>query len=308
MLKKLVRKGIEYLTSPDYRFLLHSGWGRYDAMADEAYLKRLFRAAMKKPLDLQAPQTFSQKLQWLKLYDRRREYTMMADKLLVRDYIAEKLGAQHLIPLLGVWDDPDDIDFDALPERFVLKCNHNSGLGMCICKDKSSLDVPKVRQALRKGLRQDYYLTGREWPYKNIPRKVICEKFMTDGGNELADFKVHNFNGEAKFILVCRDRFSATGLTEDFYTPDWERMPVKRPGIPNAAVPSPKPEQLEQILEFSRILSKDIPFVRTDFYVIEGKVYFGEITFFPAGGLTPFEPESWDETFGSWLTLPPLGE
>lgn len=304
MIKSLLRKGIKYITSPDYRFLLNASMGLHDRMPDPEFLTRKYKACMGRKLSLDAPVTFNEKLQWLKLHDRRPEYTVMADKFAVRDYIAEKLGSQYLIPLLGVWDDPEDIDFDALPDQFVLKCNHNSGLGMCICKDRSGLDIPKVKAELRKGLQQDYYLNSREWVYKDIPRKIICEQFMTNGGRELEDYKIHNFNGEAKFVLVCRDRFSDTGLTEDFLTPQWEHMPIKRPTLANASTPIPKPEQLEQMLEFSRILSKDIPFVRTDFYVIEGQVYFGEITFFPASGMAPFEPEIWDAKFGSWLNLP----
>ena len=286
--------------------LLDTGFGKM--ISDPCYLKWMFRLKMDAALDLQSPKTLNEKLQWIKLYDRRPEYTMMADKYLVREYIAKILGEEHLIPLLGVWDSPEEIDFDALPEQFVLKCNHNSGLGMCICKDKSRLDINKVKKDLHKGLQQDYYLAGREWPYKDIPRKIVCEQFMTNGGNELEDYKIHNFNGEPKFILVCADRFSQTGLTEDFYTPQWERMDLKRPKIPNATKPIPQPEQLEQMLEFSRILAKDIPFVRTDFYVIDGKVYFGEITFFPASGMSPFAPASWDQTFGDWLTLPEKSE
>ena len=304
MLKNLLRKGTRYLTSPDYRFMIQSNRGKYDSMPDDAYLKRRYKAFTGKELPLEDPKTFNEKLQWLKIHDRRPEYTMMADKYLVRQYIAEKLGEQYLIPLLGVWDDPDDIDFDKLPDQFVLKCNHNSGLGMCICKDKAKLDIPKVREELRKGLREDYYKKCREWVYKDIPRKIICEQFMTNGGKELEDFKIHNFNGEAKFVLVCRDRFSDTGLTEDFFTPEWEHMPVKRPKLGLSRQPIPKPEQLQEMLEFSKILSKDIPFVRTDFYVIEGKVYFGEITFFPASGMAAFDPPEWDEIIGNWLTLP----
>ena len=304
MLKNLLRKGIKYVTSPDYRFLLNTSMGLTKDMPDEEFLIRKYKATMGRDLSLEKPVTFNEKLQWLKLHDRRPEYTVMADKFAVRQYIAEKLGEEYLIPLLGAWDDPDEIDFDQLPDQFVLKCNHNSGLGMCICKDKSQLDIEKVRSELRKGLKEDYYQKTREWVYKNVPRKIICEKFMTNGGHELEDYKIHNFNGEAKFVLVCRDRFSDTGLTEDFFTPEWEHMPVKRPKLANASVPIPRPEQLEQMLEFSRILSENIPFVRTDFYVIEGKVYFGEITFFPASGMAPFQPARWDATIGSWLKLP----
>ena len=176
-LKKLKK----YCADSSYRFVVNAALGLYNSMPDRDYLERKFEALMGAPLHLDAPQTFNEKLQWLKLYDRRPEYTMMVDKYRVREYIAQKIGAEYLIPLLGVWDSPDEIDFAALPEQFVLKCNHNSGLGMCICKDKSTLDLRKVRRELQKGFRQDYYLPGREWPYKDVPRKIIAEKYMSDG-------------------------------------------------------------------------------------------------------------------------------
>ena len=177
-----------------------------DRMPDKPYLELMYWVNMDRKLDLKNPKTFNEKLQWLKLYNRRPEYTMMADKVLVRDYIAKTLGPEYLIPLLGVWDDPDEIDFDKLPDRFVLKCNHNSGLGMCICKDKSKLDIEKVRADLREGLKQDYYLTGREWPYKDIPRKILCEQYMEDASLELKDYKFFCFNGVPRYCQVIADR------------------------------------------------------------------------------------------------------
>lgn len=296
---------IKKLLNNPYRiFSALASKGFADKMSDEKFIRLQFRSLMGTWIDLDKPKTFNEKLQWLKLHDRQSRYVEMVDKYLVREYISKKMGPQYLIPLHGVWDDPEDINFDQLPDQFVLKCNHNSGLGMCICKDKSKLDISKVKEELRKGLQQDYYLTNREWPYKDVARKIICEQFMSNGGEELADYKVHNFNGEPKFILVCRDRFSPTGLTEDFFSTQWEHLDLHRPKHPNASKEIPKPELLEKMLAFSRILAKDIPFVRTDFYVIDGKLYFGEITFFPASGLAPFVPVSWDETFGSWLQLP----
>ena len=294
----------KYVSDIDYRFLIRAGYGKYNNMPDEEYISRKFLATMKSTLRLDAPQTFNEKLQWLKLYDRKPEYTIMVDKYKARDYIAEKIGAQYLIPMLGVWDDPDEIDFDALPERFVLKCNHNSGLGMCICKDRSRLDIPKVKKALRRGLEQDYYLTGREWPYKNVPRKIIAEQFMKSDAGGLTDYKVHCFNGETKVILVCKDRFTKTGLTEDFFTPDWEHLDLRRPTHPNASNTIPKPEELSEILCLAKMLSENIPFLRVDFYIIEHKVYFSELTFFPASGFERFIPEEWDGTFGAWIELP----
>lgn len=273
-------------------------------LPDKTYIKMRFKLKLGRSIDLGNPQTMNEKLQWLKLYNRKPEYTMMADKYAVREYISQLLGEEYLIPLLGVWDNPEEIDFDALPNEFVLKCNHNSGLGMCICKDKSKLDISKVKKDLKKGLQENYYLAGREWPYKNIKRRIIAEKYMTDGGKELMDFKVHNFNGEPRFILVCRDRFSQAGLTEDFFTTNWWHMPIKRPETPNASYEIPKPEQLKQILELSKKLAVDIPFARTDFYIIDGNIYFGEITFFPSSGFKPFIPQEWDYTLGSWIKLP----
>lgn len=259
---------------------------------------------MNKKLDLKKVKTFNEKLQWLKLYDRNPQYIKMVDKYEVREYIAQTIGEEYLIPLLGVWDSPDDIDFDALPDKFVLKCNHNSGLGMYICKDKSKLDIEKVKRELKKGLKQDYFITSREWPYKDVKRRIIAEKFMeTQNGEEIKDFKVHNFNGEAKFILVCDGRFSAEGLTEDFYDTSWKHMDMKRPDIPNKGTLHERPENLQKMLELSNVLSKGMPFVRTDFYEIDEKLYFGEITFFPASGMKPFYPEGRDFELGEWIKL-----
>lgn len=304
MRESTVRKGIRYFTDRSFRFWVNAAWGMYCCKPDAEYLARYYGALIGKKLHLESPLTFNEKLQYLKLYDRRSEYTQMVDKYRVREYITEKLGEQYLIPLLGVWDDPEKIDFSALPEQFVLKCNHNSGLGMCICKDKSQLNIKKVKAGLRKGLRQDYYLTGREWPYKNVPRRIIAEQFMQSDEGGLTDYKVHCFNGEPKLILVCKDRFAPTGLTEDFYTPRWEHLDLRRPTHPNAAEPMAKPDELDQLLEFSRILSKDIPFLRVDFYIVEGHVYFSELTFFPASGFEKFEPEEWDRILGDWLKFP----
>lgn len=203
-------KGVKkFLFNPSARFGYLDAKGRYDSLDDETYLKKAFKAHMGYELDLDNPQTFNEKLQWLKLHNRKPEYTMMADKYAVRDYIANTIGEEYLIPLIGVWDDPDDIDFDKLPDQFVLKCNHNSGTGMCICKDKSKLDYEAVRDGLRKGLKEDYYLKGREWPYKDIDRKIVCEKFMQDKDNSaLNDYKFLCFDGYVDCVMVCSDRCS----------------------------------------------------------------------------------------------------
>lgn len=305
--KRAINFAKSFITDGDYRFRFLASKGFYKGMTDEDYLKKMFRASLGRELDLVHPITFNEKLQWLKLFDRKPEYTVMVDKYRVRDYIAKTIGEEYLIPLLGVWDSPDDINFDALPNQFVLKCNHNSGLGMCICRDKSILDIEKVKRDLRAGLADDYYYFTREWPYKDVPRKIICEKYMTDNGDQLSDYKVHNFNGIPKLILVCRDRFKNSGLTEDFYSDQWEHLDIRRPEHPNANYDIPMPAELQEMLKLSRVLSKGISFVRTDFYTIQGKVYFGEITFFPASGMENFEPTSIDEKLGGWLSLPTEG-
>lgn len=300
----IIVKILKYITDLDYRFRVNAKRGKYDGIFDKEYIQRKYMSCLGQSIKFEYIESFNEKLQWLKLYDRRPEYTIMVDKYRVRDYIENKIGAEYLVPLLGVWNNPDDIDFKVLPEQFVLKCNHNSGLGMCICKDKKQLNISKVRKALRKGLKQDYYLTSREWPYKDVPRKIIAEQFLQSNDSGLTDYKVHCFNGEPKLILVCKDRFSNTGLTEDFFSKEWEHLDMRRPSYPNAKQTIPKPDELPQLLELAKKLSKDIPFLRVDFYIVDHKIYFSELTFFPAAGFEKFIPEKWDEILGSWLSLP----
>ena len=270
---------------------------------DKAYLKLKYRANFDRKLDLQNPKTFNEKLQWLKLYNRNPAYTELVDKYAVKAYVANKIGEKYIIPTLGVWERVEDIDFDALPNQFVLKCTHDSG-GLVICKDKTKLDVAEAKKKLSKALRTDFYACGREWPYKNVPRKIIAEQYMEDSSaKELVDYKVHNFNGEPKFVLVCANRFGKSKTIEDYFTEKWERMDVKWPDYPTSDN-SEQPKEIPEILELSKKLSEGLPFVRSDFYIVDGKIYFGELTFFPANGFLPFTPDAWDYTFGSWIELP----
>lgn len=285
MKRNIVTKALEFMRDPDYRFKILASMGMYNKLDDETFLKKYYQCIFHKELDLQTPKTFNAKLQWLKLYDRRPEYTMMVDKYRVRDYIAKKIGREYLIPLLGVWDDPDEIDFDSLPQQFVLKCNHNSGLGMCICRDKSKLDVKKVKADLRKGLQQDYYITFREWPYRDVPRKIICEKYMEDNSTaELVDYKFFCFDGRVDCVMVCLDRSS--GNTKFyFFDRAWNLL---RYNIRGKEAPEnftiPKPSNMEEMFEIAEKLSKGLPFARIDLYSVSGRTYFGEITFFPDSG------------------------
>lgn len=315
---RLINKIVKYATNPATRFSYNNALGVYKTMDDKTFLERAFKFYLGYELDLDNPKTLNEKLQWLKLNDRRPEYTMMVDKYKVREYIADKLGEEYLIPLIGVWDDPDDIDFDALPNQFVLKCNHNSGLGMCICKDKSKLDLKKVKDELRKGIKQDYYLTGREWPYKDVPRKIICEKYMIDhsdqeisdiennkaGKNDgLNDYKFMCFNGKVQCSFVCSERFSTDGLKVTFFDKDWNVLPFER-HYPKSQLSIPKPINYEKMIEFSEKLAEGIPFVRIDFYEIDRKLYFGEMTFFPGSGFEEFDSVEWDNKLGDLISLP----
>ena len=273
-------------------------------MSDEEYLKKLFYASMGKTLNLDNPQTFNEKLQWLKLYNRKPEYTTMVDKYEVREYIAQKLGTEYLIPLLGVWDTPDEIDFNKLPDRFVLKCNHNSGLGMYICQDKSKMDVGQVKKELWKGLKQDYYLTGREWPYKNVKRKIIAEKYMEDDAvHELRDYKFFCFNGRCKCFKVDFNRF--VEHRANYYDPQGHLLDFgEKICPPDRTKNIVLPENLAEMISLAEKLSVGFPFLRVDLYDVNGKIYFGELTFFPASGFGEFTSEEWDERLGSWIKLP----
>lgn len=271
---------------------------------DKLFLKLKFRLMMGEKLDLNNPKTFNQKLQWLKLYNRKPEYTTMVDKYAVKEYVANIIGVEHIIPTLGVWNSTDEIDWNALPNQFVLKTTHGGGgCDVIICKDKARFDKEAAKEKLNKSLKSDIYWNFREWPYKNVPKRIIAEKFMTNNGKDLEDYKIHCFNGEPKFILVCSNRYGGGAMIDDFYTPEWELMDVRRPGHPKSEKASKAPELLQQMLELSRILSKEIPFLRTDFYIIDNKIYFGELTFFPASGMSKYQPEEWDLHFGEMLKL-----
>lgn len=300
----------KFLENPWRIFNVFAARGRFRWMPDDLYLRLCYRASLGKKLDLKNPQTYTEKLQWLKLHNRKPEYSIMVDKYRVRDYIREQLGEEYLIPLLGVWNDPDEINFDELPDKFVLKCNHNSGLGMCICKDKSKLDIPKVKEELRKGLDQNYYLTGREWPYKEVPRKIICEKYMTDSLGEcqavdnrgLTDYKFFCFDGTAKVIMVASDRFSGKRTHFDYFDREYTHLPMIL-GDPPSEIPPEKPKCLDKMLEIADQLSAGMPHVRVDLYCVNGKIYFGELTFFAGSGFERISPNKWDYELGSWIQL-----
>lgn len=271
----------------------------FNWLPDKPYLKLLFRAEMGQKLNLDNPQTFNEKLQWIKLYDRKPEYTQWVDKYEVRKYIAETIGEEYLIPLIGVYETVDEIPWGELPNKFVLKCTHGSGSNI-VCRNKDKLDIAESKKKLNKWMKKNWYWFGREWVYKNIEPRIICEKYISEGNGIPDDYKVMCFNGIPKIIQVHKDRF--TNQVQDFYTTDWERMKFSQ-GTSNINIVQKKPKKLEEMLELSKVLSKGINHIRVDFYYVNGKLYFGELTFFDGSGFWAFEPESYDYLLGSWIDL-----
>ncbi len=273
-------------------------------LPDKIYIKKLYKCRTGKALNLKNPQTFNEKMNWLKLYDRRPEYTVMVDKYKAREYVAKRIGEQYLVPLLGVWDSPDEIDFNALPDEFVLKCNHDNGV--IICRDKSKLDIEKTKKELAERLKRDYYKKLREWPYKNVPRKIICEKLMINTKNASPlEYKLFCFNGKAEYALVIANRTNNSAETTlDFYTCNWEHKDFWKKRSVMAGDVYPKPVLFNEISSIAQELSKDIPFVRVDFNIWNDKIYFGELTLSDSGGFEQYRPEEWDYKLGSLIDLP----
>lgn len=274
-------------------------------MPDKAFLKLRYRTFFHKKLNLKDPKTFNEKLQWIKLYDRKPEYIEMVDKLAVKDYVAQRLGEEYIVPTLGAWDRVEDIDFDALPEQFVLKCNHDSG-SVVICRDRKSFDFAKAKEKLQRKLASDLFWYGREWPYKNVKPCIMAEAYMEDENQKagLTDYKFYCFDGEPKFLYVSKGLENHATASISFLHMDWTMAPFRRMDYAPLDAAPEKPKHYDQMVEFARQLSRGIPFLRVDFYEIHGKLYFSELTFFPSSGFTPFVPEEWDEIIGGWFTLP----
>ena len=301
--KTSIKNAFRFTFDDKARFMMLRDKGKLDHMDDEKYLRRLFRCEMGYKLNLNDPVSFNEKLQWLKLHDRNPIYHVLVDKIAVKQWAAERIGEDHIIPTLGVWDDPDEINFDSLPDKFVLKCNHNSGLGMYICSGKSDIDVDKVRTELKEGLKQDYYKPFREWAYKDIPRKVLAEEHLgVEDPNRLVDYKVFCFDGIPKLVEIDWNRF--VSHKTNVYTTDWELMDVKigYPSDKNSFLT--KPLMLEELLQTAAKLSGGFPFVRVDCYIVGEHVYFGEMTLYPGAGFSEIKPKEFEIELGNYLTLP----
>lgn len=276
---------------------------------DEEFLKRKFKENTGKELDLRNPKTFNEKLQWLKLYYHKPEFTIMADKLGVRDFVKEKLGNEILLTeLYGVYSSFDEIDFNLLPNQFVLKCTHDCG-SIVICKDKSKLDMSKARRILEGGLKHNYFYVGREWPYKNIKPRIIAEEYLKDDSKDnlenfipvLNAWKIFCFDGEPKLLCYTTDK--PPDIRQNYFNINFEPVDLSI-GFKTSDVPITKPINFDKMLYFASILSKNMPFIRVDLYNISGRIYFNELTFYNWGGIAKYEPFQWDLMMGDWLKLP----
>lgn len=292
------------LTDGDCRFRFLADRGLLGGVDAQTFLRRRYRFEMGKEPDFENPVTYTEKLQWLKLYDHRPEYTRMVDKYEVKQYVAQTIGEEYVIPLLGVWERVEDIDFDALPDRFVLKTTHDSG-GIVVCKDKAKLDIPAAQKKLRHFLKRNYYNYNREWPYKNVKHRIIAEAYMEDSRcGELRDYKFFTFGGVPKVLYIAQGRGKGEETVADFFDMEFNHLDFTIDHDMAPVLPE-KPEKFEEMKRLAAVLSRGTPQLRVDFYEVDGRIYFGEMTFFHCSGLAPFHPESWDRTFGDWVTLPP---
>lgn len=298
-MSKIIENMLKGIQTPRL-FILRTSMVRF--LPDETCIKWRYTSKTGRKLDISEPKTFNEKLQWLKLHDHRPEYSRYVDKYAVREFIADTVGSEYLIPLIGVYDTVDSIPFESLPNAFVLKCTHDSG-SVFICKDKTLMDLAATKKALQKALRKNLYWKTREWPYKQVKPRIICEKYMEDeSGYELKDYKIFCFSGQPKFIQVDFNRFS--NHTRNMYDLDWNLIPftIKYPNDPNTVIT--KPLQLEKMIEIASKLSQGIPHLRVDLYSINDKIYFGEMTLYHGSGNEIFTPDSYDLLLGSWINLP----
>ena len=297
------KKALKFIYDGDYRFCILSNRGWKRKVPGEEFLTRRYRFNMGEAPNLDTPVLYTEKLQWLKLYDHRPEYTRMVDKYEAKRLVAETIGEEYVVPLLGVWDRVEDIDFDALPHRFVLKTTHDSG-GVVVCRDKSRLDIPAARKKLSRFLKRDYYAQNREWPYKNVKHRVIAEAYMEDTRQgELRDYKFFTFGGTPRVLYIAQGRGSSGETVADFFDMDFNHLEFTI-DHDMAPVPPEKPENFELMKQLAAKLSQGTPQLRVDFYEVDGRVYFGEMTFFHCSGMAQFHPQQWNRTFGDWVTLP----
>lgn len=295
---------VNYFKYPN-RLLLGLIKKTYFLYSDSLFLRMRFRLEYGKKLHLKEPKRYNEKLQWLKLYDRNPEYTQMVDKVLAKSFVSKRIGSQYVIPCLGVWESFDEIDFNKLPNQFVLKTNHSGGnTGVVICKDKSTFDRVHAKEKLNASLRINPYILSKEWPYKNIHKRIFAEEYKVDETTgELRDYKFFCFNGKVKGLFVGTERQKVgTDVKFDFFDENYNHLPIMQ-GHENAQVIPEKPITFDLMKTLAEQLSKDIPHVRVDLYEANGSVYFGEMTFYHFSGLVSFVPDEWDYRIGDLIDL-----
>ena len=272
-------------------------------MSDQKFLDLCFDYYLGKKINWKNPQTYNEKLQWLKIYDRQDRYTKMVDKYEAKEYVKNIIGEEYIIPTIGIYYKFKNIDFEKLPQQFVMKCTHDSG-GLVICKDKKKLNIKEAKRKINQCLKVNYFNCWKEWPYKNVKPRIIIEKYMTnDDSDGINDYKFFCFNGKVKLLFIATDRVNENEETKfDFYDENFNHLPIKN-GHPNALIPPSKPLNFEKMKELAEILSKDIPHLRVDIYEINGKIYFGELTFSHWAGMVTFEPEEYDLILGNWIDI-----
>lgn len=273
----------------------------FNCLNDETFLKIKYKNIMGKKLNLKNPQTFNEKLQWLKIYDRKPIYTKMVDKYEAKIYAKNIIGNEYIIPTLGIYNSFDEIDFEKLPKQFVMKPTHTSG-NVYICLDKNDIDYKKLRKLTKKWLRINYYWMHREWPYKNVKPRIIIEEYIGDlSRDNVKDYKFFVFNGNFAYSFVCSER--KTNLKFTFFDKNGEFLDITQDNCPNDKKIS-KPIKYQEMVELSKKLAKDAIQLRIDFYEVNSKIYFGELTFFDSAGFGKFDPEEWDYKIGEMLELP----
>lgn len=292
------------MKSNKYDFWAHALNRLVYVLPDKWYLFFRFKNRVGYWPHLNHPRTFNEKLQWLKLNDRHAEYTQMVDKIDAKKYVASIIGDKYIIPTLGVWNSVDEIEWDKLPNQFVIKVSSDSG-GIVVCKDKQTLDIEKAKEKLTNGWGKNYYVHNKEYPYRDLTPRIIAEEYKEDeSGYELRDYKIFCFNGEPKILFVASDRQKAGEDTKfDFFDLNWNHLPFTN-GHPNSKEFIAKPKNFEEMLEIAKKLSVGIPQVRIDLYNCNGQIYFGEITFFHWSGMTAFDPIEWDFKLGKMIKLP----
>lgn len=300
--KSITNKIHKMIKNPFYFFCYATRKGFINFLSDKACLSLVYRGVYGRKLNLDNPTRYSEKLQWIKLYDRCPLYSMLVDKYEVKSYVSERIGEEYIIPTLGVWNAFDDISFENLPDQFVLKCTHDSG-GLVICTDKKQLNIDNARTKINKSLKTNYYKLFREWPYKNVTPRILAEKFMVDNATgELRDYKFYCFDGVVRALGIYSDRGAGKTTKADYFDRDFNWLDLKW-GYEHATERPEKPSLYDKMIEIAESLSQGFPEVRVDLYLCNNRVFFGELTFFDGGGFDGFEPDSWDEVFGSWIAL-----